>query len=257
VPETSAPATTLPPVPPPTRPFAAGDLTPDGFAREPEGKTGHDAFVGGVPIPWRCRVVSRTKTSIAAKCNVHSGSARAYYSRIHQGFGRDMFGGNWDEEEQFAFFSRPFETGMRIDISSDREEALYGAVTNGAELRVQHEPAGAPAADPAPTADTPPEDLFLRSFGAWRCGDRNVFVGVRRMVVATREADAVCNAVTTEAGGGTKVRVKCSSVRDDGEGVLPAGTGARWSNEGLLIDVGSDRISFDGRSCRRSSGRER
>jgi hypothetical protein len=71
-------------VPPPTRPFSAGDEIPEGFAREPEGKTGHDAFVGGVPIPWRCKVVSRTKTTFAARCLVHSGAARPYYQRIHR-----------------------------------------------------------------------------------------------------------------------------------------------------------------------------
>lgn len=181
--------------------------------------------------------------------------ARSYYSRIHRDFGRDMWGGNWNEEEQFAFFARPFEKGMRIGISSDREEALYGAVTNGAELRVQHEPAGAPAADPPATEAMGPEDLFLRAFGAWRCGDREVFVGVRRIVVASRDADVVCNEVTLEPGGGAKVRVKCTSVRDDDEGVVPAGTGARWTGAGLLIDLGGREISFDGRGCRRKTGR--
>lgn len=242
-------------MPPPTKAFAAGDTIPEGFAREPEGKVGHDAFVGGVPIPWRCRVVSRTKTAIAAKCNVTSGMARSYYSRIHKGFDRDLYGFQQPEEEQFAFFSRPFETGMQIDITSDRSEALFGAVTKGAELRVQHEPPGAPAADPPATAAMGPDDLFLRAFGAWRCGDRDVFVGVRRVVVATRDADAVCNAVTLEPGGGPKVRVKCSSVRDDGEGVLPAGTGDRWTRDGLVIDLGGRDIAFDGRGCRRARGR--
>src|SRR5687768_13283017 len=57
--DAAAPAP-LPPVPPPTRPFAAGDTIPEGFAREPANTTGHAAFRAGVPLPWRCSVVSRT-----------------------------------------------------------------------------------------------------------------------------------------------------------------------------------------------------
>jgi hypothetical protein len=243
-------------VPPPTRAFAAGDEIPEGFSREPEGRTGHDAFAAGLPIPWRCKVISRTKTTLAARCNVTSGMARAYYQRLHQGFGRDMYGGRWEEEEQFAFFARPFEKGMRIDISSDRDEALYGAQSNGAEVRVAGEPAGAPGAD-GPPEGLPAEDLLLRSFGAWRCGDRDVFVGVRRVVVATREADAVCNAVHLDSAGGTRVRVRCSSVRDDDEGVLGPGVPARWTNEGFVLDARAGGMSFDGTGCRRQTGKRR
>ncbi len=200
--------------------------------------------------------MSRTKTSLSARCKVTSGMARAYYQRLHKGFGRDMYGGRWNEEEQFAFFARPFEKGMRIDLSSDRDEALYGAQSNGAEVRIAGEPAGLPNPDPPPEGATA-DDLFLRSFGAWRCGDRDVFVGVRRIVVATREADAVCNSVNLESAGGTRVRIKCTSVRDDDEGVLGPGVPARWTNDGLVMDVRATNISFDGASCRRQTGKRR
>ncbi|MBI2895668.1 MAG: hypothetical protein HYY06_19075 [Deltaproteobacteria bacterium] len=246
-----------PPAPPPTAPFAAGDVIPEGLSREPTGATGHAAFDGGVPIPWRCEVVGRTKTTIAARCDVSSGQARSFYQRLHRGFGRDMFGGVWAEEEEFAYYDRPIEKTTRIHISADRDRALYGAATSGAPLRVHGEPEGRPRPDPAPgAASHSADDLFLRSFGQWSCGSRDVFIGVRRIVIGNARTDAVCGAVRIEGAGAGQIRVKCSGVTGDHEEVLGAGEAARLVEQGLVIGVGpGSALSFDGAACRRSSRR--
>ena len=247
-------AAALPPVPPPTRPFSAGDTIPENFAREPANTTGHVAFSKGVPIPWRCSVLSRTKTTIAARCETQSGMARSYYSRLHAGFGRDMFGGRWPEEEQFAFFERPNTKGMRIHISADRDRALYGALTNGAELRVAGEPEGAPAADPSPDGLSA-DDLLLRAFGSWSCGRLSLLFGVRRIVVTNGEYDTVCGAIAADPASGRRTRVRCGAVTGDSDPVIGAETAARWRDSGIPLEVSTTAITFDGSACRRAAPR--
>lgn len=247
-------AAALPPVPPPTRPFSAGDTIPEDFSREPANTTGHVAFSKGAPIPWRCTVVSRTKTTIAARCATQSGMARSYYSRLHTGFGRDMFGGRWPEEEQFAFFDRPRDKGMRIHISADRNEALYGALTNGAELRVVGEPAGAAAPDPSP-AGLSADDLLLRAFGSWSCGRRSLLFGVRRIVVESGGFDAVCGAIAADPASGPRTRVRCGNLTGDYADVLGEETATRWRDSGVALEVSTNAIAFDGQPCRRASPR--
>jgi hypothetical protein len=168
-----------------------------------------------------------------------------------------MFGGRWEEEEQFAFFSRPYETGMRVYLSSDRDEALFGAQTNGMELRIQREPAGDPEPDPPPSEAMSADDLFLRSFGQWRCGDKTIFVGVRRIVFATRETDAVCRGVSVESAGDARIRVKCRAVTGDHEDVLSPGTPARYTERGFLLEVQPTAMRLDGTGCRRFAGKRR
>jgi len=248
-----APSPALPPAPPPTRPFSAGDVIPENFAREPANTTGHVAFEKGVPIPWRCTVVSRTKTTIAARCATQSGLARSYYSRLHQGFGRDMFGGRWNEEEQFAFFERPHDRDMRVHISADRDEALYGALTNGAELRVAGEPAGRPAPDPAP-AGLSADDLLLRAFGSWSCGPRLVLFGVRRIVVVSGGLDAVCGGIAADPASGARTRIRCGEITGDFAEVLGADAD-RWRSSGIPLEVSGAGITFDGTACRRANPR--
>lgn len=247
-------AAALPPVPPPTRPFSAGDTIPPGFSQEPANTTGHVAFSKGVPIPWRCTVVSRTKTTIAARCATQSGMARSYYSRLHAGFGRDMFGGQWPEEEQFAYFDRPRDKGMRIHISADREEALYGALTNGAELRVAGEPEGAPAADPS-ASGLSADDLLLRAFGSWSCGRRSLLFGVRRIVVESGGLDAVCGAIAADPATGPRTRIRCGALTGDFAEVLGEETATHWRESGIPLEVSATSITFDGAACRRSSPR--
>lgn len=247
-------AAALPPVPPPTRPFSAGDTIPEDFAREPANTTGHVAFEPGLPIPWRCTVVSRTKTTIAARCATQSGLARSYFSRLHQGFGRDMFGGRWNEEEQFAFFERPHDRDMRIHVSADRDEALFGALTNGAELRVAGEPAGRPAPDPAP-AGLSADDLLLRAFGSWSCGSRTILFGVRRLVVVSGGLDAVCGAIAADPATGARTRIRCGAITGDFAEVLGAETTARWRDSGIPLEVSASAIQFDGAACRRANPR--
>lgn len=254
-----------PPPPLPRRPFAAGDLL-DAPEITIEGTEAGDAVFGyrargaidhvTVPLPRGCTIVKRTVNVVALTCPGAYGAVFAFYTRLTEPYAvtRHRFGGQFDEYGRVGIYRADKRQTLVIDVAQGTHAHL-GIRTGGVPLRIRGEPDGTPAVDPPipDTVDAP--GRLLRAYGAYRCGDQPILVGVRGIVFdRDRDTETECRRLRLEsAGSGGAVRAVCGELPGSVERL-----GARaqaYRSAGLTLRAVGPDVELDGQRCTADLGR--